>query len=299
MQVAVRKRPKIRIVLQGNTGLNATITRNSGIETGLYYYGARYLDPKTARWLSADPAMGEYVPAPGQEAAKLPGLGGVYNTVNLHAYHYSANNPVKYTDPNGETATYAIDEENKTVSINLDIVIYGKDASNNVAQEYKDRIMEQWGQDSDGNQWQMDIGGNQYSVNLNVNISVGSKPGFFKKLWNSILGTKNFIEVNNDCPRPYVQSGFLGTWIGSGTPQRHGQPFTRDNIPAHEVGHLLGFKDRYTDNSNGISIPHSGWERNLMATTYGRVEQRNINSIGGYISGRGTSGTLRSSRMRF
>jgi RHS repeat-associated protein len=31
-------------------------------ETGLYYYGARYLDPKDSRWLSVDPAMGEYVP---------------------------------------------------------------------------------------------------------------------------------------------------------------------------------------------------------------------------------------------
>jgi len=30
-------------------------------ETGLYYYGARYLDPRTSRWLSGDPAIGEYV----------------------------------------------------------------------------------------------------------------------------------------------------------------------------------------------------------------------------------------------
>ena len=29
-------------------------------ETGLYYYGARYLDPKYCRWLSGDPALGEY-----------------------------------------------------------------------------------------------------------------------------------------------------------------------------------------------------------------------------------------------
>jgi RHS repeat-associated protein len=35
-------------------------------ETGLYYYGARYLDPRTSRWLSTDPAMGEYVPGLGQ-----------------------------------------------------------------------------------------------------------------------------------------------------------------------------------------------------------------------------------------
>ncbi|WP_261794725.1 RHS repeat-associated core domain-containing protein [Treponema denticola] len=31
----------------------------------------------------------------------LPGMGGVFNTVNLHVYHYAGNNPVKYTDPDG------------------------------------------------------------------------------------------------------------------------------------------------------------------------------------------------------
>jgi RHS repeat-associated protein len=77
-------------------------------ETGLYYYGARYLDPKTSRWLSGDPAMGEYFPvAPVNDEAKkrngnLPGQGGVFNYVNLHAYHYAGNNPVKYVDPDGE-----------------------------------------------------------------------------------------------------------------------------------------------------------------------------------------------------
>jgi RHS repeat-associated protein len=77
-------------------------------ETGLYYYGARYLDPKTGRWLSGDPAMGEYFPvAPVNDETKkhngnLPGQGGVFNYVNLHAYHYAGNNPVKYTDPDGK-----------------------------------------------------------------------------------------------------------------------------------------------------------------------------------------------------
>ena len=28
-------------------------------------------------------------------------MGGVYNTINLHVYHYAGNNPVKYTDPDG------------------------------------------------------------------------------------------------------------------------------------------------------------------------------------------------------
>ena len=77
-------------------------------ETGLYYYGARYLDPKYSHWLSPDPAMGKYIPeAPVNDEAKkhnenLPGQGGVFNTVNLQVYHYAGNNPVKYVDPDGK-----------------------------------------------------------------------------------------------------------------------------------------------------------------------------------------------------
>jgi RHS repeat-associated protein len=75
-------------------------------ETGLYYFGARYLNPQTGMWLSADPAMGEYIPqAPVNDDIRkqnqnLPGM-GVFNYVNLHAYHYAGNNPVVLTDPDG------------------------------------------------------------------------------------------------------------------------------------------------------------------------------------------------------
>ena len=82
-------------------------------ETGLYYYGARYLDPKYSRWLSGDPALSDYIPkAPIDDEAKkhnenLPGMGGVFNVVNLHLYHYAGNNPVKYTDPDGKNNNIA------------------------------------------------------------------------------------------------------------------------------------------------------------------------------------------------
>jgi len=47
-------------------------------ETALYYFGARYMDPRTSRWISSDPAM---------------------DGPNWYAYGY--NNPLKYIDPTG------------------------------------------------------------------------------------------------------------------------------------------------------------------------------------------------------
>jgi hypothetical protein len=90
---------------------------------GCSYYGARYLDPKTSRWLSADPALSDYIPgAPINDEVKkrnsnLPGMEGVFNTVNLHLYHYAGNNPVKYLDPNGREVDTIID----MVKVSIDI----------------------------------------------------------------------------------------------------------------------------------------------------------------------------------
>ena len=51
-------------------------------ETGLYYYGARYYEPRLSLWMSTDPKQDE---AP-----------------NITSYNYTLNNPIKFVDPDGE-----------------------------------------------------------------------------------------------------------------------------------------------------------------------------------------------------
>ena len=74
-------------------------------ETGLYYYGARYLDPVYSRWLSTDPAVGDYMPTVGADNSNMPGMGGVFNIINIALYTYTGNNPIRYVDPDGKDIT--------------------------------------------------------------------------------------------------------------------------------------------------------------------------------------------------
>ena len=62
-------------------------------ETGLYYHGARYYNPKTDQWQSPDPALESYLDGSPN--------GGVYQPFNLASYTFANNNPVRLTDPTG------------------------------------------------------------------------------------------------------------------------------------------------------------------------------------------------------
>src|SRR5690606_26824073 len=71
-------------------------------ETSLYYYGARYYNPRVSNWLSVDPIA---LWQPVQEIEHyIEGQhnGGYFNPKNMSVYGYTYQNPVRYVDPNGK-----------------------------------------------------------------------------------------------------------------------------------------------------------------------------------------------------
>ena len=56
-------------------------------ETGMYYYGARYYDPRLSLWMSTDPLQEKYQ--------------------NISTYCYAANNPIKFIDSDGRKLLFA------------------------------------------------------------------------------------------------------------------------------------------------------------------------------------------------
>lgn len=76
-------------------------------ETQLYYFGARYYDPRTSVWESPDPALPDNL-------AKLPGKDGkpgvnVAVPTFLNLYDYADANPLTKTDPDGRKPTKSTD----------------------------------------------------------------------------------------------------------------------------------------------------------------------------------------------
>ena len=75
-------------------------------ETGLYYYGARYYNPRLSIWYGVDP-LAVYNPVMETEFyGDGQHNGGVYFWGNLNPYIYTYQNPIKYIDPNGKQADF-------------------------------------------------------------------------------------------------------------------------------------------------------------------------------------------------
>ncbi len=74
-------------------------------ETGLYYYGARYYDPRLSVWVSTDPAENDYP--------------------SISSYSYTFNNPVNAIDPNGEKTIFVNGHWSRFAQVKIKIPFLG------------------------------------------------------------------------------------------------------------------------------------------------------------------------------
>ena len=76
-------------------------------DTGMYYYGARYYEPRLSLWMSVDP-ISNYDPRNNENYLDGEHNNGVYNSYNFFPYEYCYQNPLHYIDPNGKQVFFGL-----------------------------------------------------------------------------------------------------------------------------------------------------------------------------------------------
>ena len=213
-------------------------------ENGLDWYDsqARWYAPQTGRTSTLDPL-----------AEKYP---------KLSPYLWCAANPIRFIDLDGNDATITINGNNITIYTN--IIIYGEYATQNLADQYKKNIMDNWGKMTT----YIDGSGKKYHITWSVNVMATKKN--LKKSEMDFDGKNNYLKVADpdDKEPSYVKNSNYGKIRSS--------DIENSNPMSHEFGHLLGLKDRYKGTHTDFS-----WEFNIMGEPAGkgRVENRNIDQL--------------------
>ncbi len=226
-----------------------------------YDFGARMYDARLGRFISTDPHASKYA--------------------GWSPYAAFNNNPIIYKDPDGKDGIISI--KGNSITVSAQIHLYGSGATAANAKQMQADVMKTWGAQSNGKGWSYTDAetGKTYDVKFDIKIDLyegkeKNDPTVIPDSWNP-SNRENFVEVGSsikDVSRSNVQGGDEGEWRGVG---RNGSSLAQDDPAPHEVGHILGLGDQYTD-AGGTN---KGWEGNMMGDSNGKVDQRNINGIVG------------------
>ena len=198
-------------------------------EDGLDYMLARYYNSSLGRFMAVDPVLkiGE----------------SLYNPQWWDRYTYSANNPLKYFDPDGRDFAASANSQTKTMTVRVNIVLVGGTSA--LAKQAESQANATWNK---GPKTFSARNGSTWSLKVEVSVKVSAE-GI-----SSTNAHTNYMYVV-DSGRSEVNSKNTGNL----NPADMKYP----NAVAHETGHMVGLPDTY-DKTKPTNPPLPGQEGSLM-----------------------------------
>jgi len=189
-------------------------------ETGLYYYGARYMDPRTSVWISVDPLAEKYA--------------------GISSYVYCNNNPVNMIDPDGRAGHAVINQDTRTITVSSTYIFYGSKATPGLSANIANEIAWQY----NGANGSVQIDGVKYGVKFDIHYQTVSEEQATEMSAGNTDASQNFVRVEETNPRMNRSffelndnTGFMNTSDNLGT----------STTAPHETGHGYGLDHPSTD----------------------------------------------------
>jgi RHS repeat-associated protein len=206
-------------------------------ETGYYYYGARYYNPKVSLWLNVDP-LADYNPHMNTEHY-IDGQhnGGVLNQGNGNPYIYCYQSPVKYVDPNGKQVDVTVNRN--TIMMSQHLIFYGSQATTELSGRISSNVTDQFNREN----LSYNLNGKNYSVKMRTTYETVSVDEATSMAENNTDNKVQFIRISDQKRSSFhninENSGFYST----------NDDLENSMTASHEGAHGMGLN--HTDGSDG------------------------------------------------
>ncbi len=212
-------------------------------ETGMYYYGARYYEPRLSLWMSVDP-ISNYDPRNSENYLDGEHNGGVVNAQNLNPYQYCYQNPVRYNDPNGMQVDISV--HGNTIELYQHLVFYGRQATSALSREISDNITYRFNKEK----LTYSMNDRTYDVRLRTTYETVDIDKAIDMASTNKNNEVQFIRISNVQKSSKHSIGANSGWFSTN------DDLGNSTTPAHEMAHGLGlYHQDGTKNPPSIIIP--------------------------------------------